>query len=298
VQRHPDLIFDVGLHLGQDTGYYLAKGYRVVAIDAAADLVERASQRFVDAIANGRLTLLHGAITAEPGSTVKFFKNDTLSIWGTVDSIRAKRVSYGRSVTAVEVPAIHLEDVMGAYGVPYFMKVDIEGADTLCLQALSRVAECERPASLSIESDRDSWDNVQHEFELLTGLGYNRFAVVQQATVEQIQKPIRTLDGRWVLHRFERDGSGPFGEDLGVPWLEAPQALARYRRIFRGYSAVNTVRDWLQGDASADPGDEPQHRPTARFPARLKHGSVVLARDHLRRPLLGWYDTHALRVDQ
>ncbi len=28
----PDLIYDVGMHDGEDTAYYLARGYRVVAI--------------------------------------------------------------------------------------------------------------------------------------------------------------------------------------------------------------------------------------------------------------------------
>jgi hypothetical protein len=31
---HPDLIFDVGFHRGEDTDFYLKKGFRVVAVEA------------------------------------------------------------------------------------------------------------------------------------------------------------------------------------------------------------------------------------------------------------------------
>ena len=38
--RADDLIFDIGMHIGQDTEVYLKKGFRVVAVEAllAADL--------------------------------------------------------------------------------------------------------------------------------------------------------------------------------------------------------------------------------------------------------------------
>jgi len=36
----PDLIYDIGLHDGDDTAYYLHKGYRVIAVDADPTMVE------------------------------------------------------------------------------------------------------------------------------------------------------------------------------------------------------------------------------------------------------------------
>lgn len=38
LERH--LIFDVGMHLGEDSDCYLRKGYRVVAFEANAQLIE------------------------------------------------------------------------------------------------------------------------------------------------------------------------------------------------------------------------------------------------------------------
>ena len=32
--KHADLIYDVGMHRGEDTAFYLRKGFRVVAVEA------------------------------------------------------------------------------------------------------------------------------------------------------------------------------------------------------------------------------------------------------------------------
>ena len=37
-----NLIFDLGMHRGEDTELYLKKGFRVVAVDADAELCEQA----------------------------------------------------------------------------------------------------------------------------------------------------------------------------------------------------------------------------------------------------------------
>ncbi len=63
-----DLIFDVGLHKGEDTEFYLKKGFRVVGIEASSELCEVASQRLSSYVTSGQLTILNAAITRIPGS--------------------------------------------------------------------------------------------------------------------------------------------------------------------------------------------------------------------------------------
>jgi 16S rRNA A1518/A1519 N6-dimethyltransferase RsmA/KsgA/DIM1 with predicted DNA glycosylase/AP lyase activity len=43
---HQDLIYDVGMNNGDDTAYYLRRGFRVVAIEADTRLVRCAAERF------------------------------------------------------------------------------------------------------------------------------------------------------------------------------------------------------------------------------------------------------------
>src|SRR5688500_13122165 len=53
------LIYDVGLHNGDDSAYYLAKGFRVVAIDANPDLCKACRRRFASEISAGQMTILN-----------------------------------------------------------------------------------------------------------------------------------------------------------------------------------------------------------------------------------------------
>jgi hypothetical protein len=50
----PDLIYDVGFHVGEDTEFYLKKGYRVLAVEANPELCARGQMRFADAIRDHR----------------------------------------------------------------------------------------------------------------------------------------------------------------------------------------------------------------------------------------------------
>src|SRR5258705_4089288 len=44
----PQLIYDVGAHEGQDTAFYLKKGFKVVAIEASPQLSAKLSEKFSD----------------------------------------------------------------------------------------------------------------------------------------------------------------------------------------------------------------------------------------------------------
>src|SRR5438552_3551045 len=63
----PKLIYDVGMNNGDDTAYYLSRGFRVVAIEAVPELAVGATERFALEIAAGRLTVLNIGISAEEG---------------------------------------------------------------------------------------------------------------------------------------------------------------------------------------------------------------------------------------
>lgn len=52
-----DLVLDIGMHRGADTEWCLAKGFRVVAVEANPALVKDVTERFADAIAAGRLII-------------------------------------------------------------------------------------------------------------------------------------------------------------------------------------------------------------------------------------------------
>ncbi len=273
-----NLIYDVGLHKGEDSEFYLKKGFRVVAIEALSELCEIARLRLQKYVETGQLIILNVAISNENGA-IKFFANRQNSVWGTSNEMWAKRNErMGTSSREITVEGTRFSEVLAKYGMPYYLKIDIEGSDLLCVSCLKDFQS--RPKYLSLESAKTSWRSLRTEFALLEGLGYSRFKVVQQNDVVAQVAPNPPREGRYAEHQFEHGASGLFGEELPGLWLSKKEALKFYRKIFLGYR--------LYGD------DGILSRPYGEggFLQRSSIGRRVL---RYTRSQMGWYDTHAAR---
>jgi FkbM family methyltransferase len=226
------LIYDVGAHIGEDTEFYLKKGFRVVAIEANPALADNLREKFRTHIDNGGLVVVSYAIAEAPGE-VGFYLSER-SEWGTVQSAFAERnASMGSPSTLIKVKAIRLQDVLAEYGTPYYLKIDVEGTDVLCLKSLLDLPD--RPKYVSIESDKRSWEALLQEFELFKQLGYTKFKIVDQEQVYRQKAPRPAAEGLYIDHSFEPGSSGLFGRELPGKWLTMRQALRHYRLIYLRY---------------------------------------------------------------
>ena len=224
-----NLIFDVGAHRGQDAEYYLKKGYRVVAVEAEPVHVAFMQTRFPEAVADGRLTIVGRAIAAHHGE-VTFYRNKTVSVYGTVEPEWAKRnIEVGTQVEEITVDSITAQELFSQYGIPFYLKVDIEGSDLLVLEALKGFLA--RPPYLSIESDSPCLDNILRQFSTMKDLGYEEFKIVPQHLIQDQRSPMVSAHGNSCIHKFEPGSSGLFGEDIEGPWLSASEAIANYKGI-------------------------------------------------------------------
>jgi FkbM family methyltransferase len=129
-----DLIFDVGLNVGQDTAFYLSRGYRVVAIEADPILAEAARKRFCLAIEAGNLEIVNAGIAAHEG-IAEFWICDGKSEFNSFHKDIGARDGYPHH--RIEVPTVRFASVLERFGTPHFLKIDIEGNDVLCLGDLS-----------------------------------------------------------------------------------------------------------------------------------------------------------------
>lgn len=172
-----DLIYDVGMHNGEDTAYYLSKGFRVVAIDANPDLVTAAKEKFQTAVAESRLVVIHAAIASELGSATFWVCNELRGL-SSFDRDRAS--SLGHQPTSVQVPTVPLDQIFQAQGVPFYLKVDIEGHDHVAVGAIKNE---DAPAYVSMEI------NSIDDFYLLRQKGYNQFKCIRQGFFDQVLSP-------------------------------------------------------------------------------------------------------------
>lgn len=226
-------IFDLGLHKGEDAEFYLKKSFRVIGVDANADLCQAAAEKLRPFIETGQFVIVNKAIAPQSG-TITFYRNVS-SVWGTVSpdwADRNERRGYANSTEMVE--AITMADLVRDYGVPYYLKIDIEGMDMVALRGLQDFEE--RPSYVSIESDKDSFRELRREITTLLELGYDRFKVVPQKTISKQRLPKPAREGIYIDHRFPFGSSGAFGEEAPGTWMSADQAIEAYRPIFLRYA--------------------------------------------------------------
>jgi len=270
-----DLIYDIGLHQGEDSEFYLAKGFRVVGVDANPDTCRAAEVRLRDFIEAGRLKIVNVAVSDSAGS-LQFFRSQKTE-WGTaVEEWRDQNRAQGCWSDEISVRAVTLPDLLREHGAAHYIKIDIEGMDVIALRSLEGVDF--RASYISIESAfprNASFANIRSEFAALSGLGYRWFKIVPQHEVINQAPPEPALEGGYAPFRFSGGSSGLFGEEAPGVWLSHDEALTAFRNIIR------------------------QNSPQAQL---YRHYRLFVRYAALMHRLgknvdLGWYDIHARHAD-
>jgi FkbM family methyltransferase len=215
------LIYDIGYHRGEDTSHYLEKGYRVIAVEANPLLANQGQQRFKNAIKSGQLHLLNLGIGQED-NILEFWVNDTQSEWSSFD----KNIGCRNNTRchAEMIQCVPLYNLFAKYGVPFYLKIDIEGNDIYCLQ---QIDPNNKPKYVSCEACHLDWLTLLHE------KGYTKFKMINQFDGFHAFNPVR--EGslirifrnrlRWFLikripslYKFQKGASGFFAEETDGPW--------------------------------------------------------------------------------
>lgn len=239
--KHDDVIFDIGMHNGNDTAYYLAKGFRVVAVEANPMLARSAAARFADAVSSQQLAILNVGISRFRG-TATFYVNRHRSEWS---SFHPEIASRGDPVDEVIVQTVTSSDLFRTYGVPHYVKIDIEGHDQMVVSEIAGLAL--KPSYVSFENGDLSL------FEMLTEAGYGRFKLLNQRLVPELSYTVNSGNGAAITRRFPFGASGPVPEDIPAPWLPAEDM----RDLLKHHHAARAARtgpdvDWFDLHAKLD----------------------------------------------
>ncbi len=214
-----DLIFDLGVNHGEDTDYYLDKGFRVVGAEADPILVERLRSRFAEALACDRFVLEPVGVMETRGRRA-FHRNLECDHGSSFDAAAAGR-NQART-EATEVDCLTLADLFERYGCPYYLKMNLTGVDRDILATLKSIPV--RPTFLSLEEFDAETINA------LFALGYNMFSIRPQHDKSWVRLPDPPREGRFVQRLFTPRDSGPFGRE--VPgWMSLMSARKVYRRL-------------------------------------------------------------------
>jgi FkbM family methyltransferase len=289
-----NLIYDLGLHRGEDSEFYLKKGFSVVAVEANPTLASETERRLQSYVKSGQLVIENKAISDRDCVSIPFYVCDNVSVWGTTqtDWVERNRIA-GAEVRQISVPSTRFASLIARHGVPYYLKMDIEGADTLCLRDLRTIED--RPKFISLESSLSSFEELIEEFCLFQALGYTLYKIVPQHQVNKQRLPQPAREGTYVAHAFAEGSSGAFGDELPGEWIDLEAAIRRFVAIYRKHRltgpdgslskltrrVVNTGLGARQ-QANASPMKLAARKSVWRLGAALG----------LRA---GWFDTHAKR---
>lgn len=224
-----NLIYDIGAHSGEDTKYYLSKGFRVVAFEANPQLIGVLNTRFEKEILSGRLTVVEGAIADLEGDAETEFYVSENSFMGTINyKWASENQRKGIGFKKIRVRVVNFEGVLSSYGIPYYAKIDIEGSDNICLSHFATLPI--KPRFLSFEADRLSLENFCKVVRMLESAGYASFLPVQQASTHLNKNLFPPKEGLYTDHVFTPGETGPFGNELPNRWIEAGEVIEWYLR--------------------------------------------------------------------
>ena len=256
------LVYDVGVNDGKDSAYYLARGFRVVGVEASPVMAEQLRSRFAGEIQQGDFILLNAAVAEDEGEA-EFWLSDH-SEWSSFDKARAARDGFG--CRAVSVKTRPFRSILEEHGRPYFCKIDIEGYDRLCLRGFDPGTA---PDYISVEL---ALQDPVPDLELLRALGFSRFKIISQMTWSQ---PLP------LLTRLQ----------CALPW-RAAALLRQGEKRFRG---VRAVEDWAFAFNSSGPFGEDTPGPWRTYDDILQlYGAMKSVEDRrVRKGLHDWFDIHA-----
>jgi len=176
-------IFDMGFYDGADSRAYLSGGYCVIGVEADPDLVSVALSNFAVWVATGQLQIANVAVAphGEPSAWTVFYRSKCSKEWNSfIKNVgcRACLPPHAVDLNAceqVKVTSTECAGIFGTFGVPHYVKLDIEGAETGCFQAMQRFPPgTQLPFYISTEITELEYIDTLHK------LGYKGFKLVRQ----------------------------------------------------------------------------------------------------------------------
>ena len=186
------IAFDVGAYTGDTTDKLLQVYDKVICIDANPNMINNLRKKYTEA----PVEIIEGCIS-DSKTDIDFYIS-THDDWCSSKREIAERLECAQ---VIQVKPLSIVDIIDSHGCPYYLKCDIEGADTILLRQLAKSNY--RPTYISCESEcignRDIDLSANEDLNVLNemkNLGYNKFVLVNQRTnrINESVTPFRSYD--------------------------------------------------------------------------------------------------------
>lgn len=160
-----NLIFDIGANVGDFTYVYSKSCSKVISVEPQKELYSYLKNRFKN---NKKVIVENVGVSNKLGHLRMYIDNKNKAM-GSFNKDWNK--SWGNEVdNSYFVKVITLDKLIEKYGLPDYIKIDVEGYEYVVLQGLSH-----KTKYLSFEFHNKVLPDVINRIELLHSLGYTRF---------------------------------------------------------------------------------------------------------------------------
>lgn len=211
------IIYDFGANNGLNLNYFLKKADKVVAIEANPNLVEKIKNSFSKEIEDGRL-FIEQCVASNSFGKVNFYVNKIHDVLSTM-ILPEEEVENYNAIFIDQKPA---SEIIKKHGNPFYVKIDIEGADGLILKDIfsSRIY----PEFISAECH-----NIDVFCHMVASGKYSMFNLVDGGSVQND-------------YGFAYHSSGPFGDDIKGKWLNANDFFERLAENGLGWKDIHAKK--------------------------------------------------------
>jgi FkbM family methyltransferase len=168
-----DTVFDIGANVGNFTALMLSLGAKkIVTVEPTSFLVDSLRQRFVG---RPEVVIVPKAVSDHIG-TVEFYISEAHTIstaskdWVTQSRFTNEHTWYA----PVTVDCVTIDSLIETYGVPEFLKIDVEGYELTALKGLTKFIK----SIIAFEWAEEKKSEIEQSLKYLHDLGYNKFSHV------------------------------------------------------------------------------------------------------------------------
>lgn len=218
------LLFDIGANRGDAVEAGLQKGYKVIALEPAPKVYAELIRNY---IYNPNVIPLKFAVSNSNNQEIEFYEcvEDGLSTmeksWLTDPSMPYN----GKEYRAIKANTITLDSLVDIYGIPYLIKIDVEGAEWFVFKGMTK-----KYNTLTFEWTIETVSDHIEQLKYLRSLGYTEYG--PQFIEHHLQEPDHwfSLDNPnldvWIAHNEDiwtdklwmRSGLRPTA-DVGMCWV-------------------------------------------------------------------------------
>jgi len=229
------LIYDIGVNSGEDSRFYLEKGFSVVGVEANPLIAAELRETFSKEILEGRYILEECGIWSH-AKYLTFYRNLDNDHWSSFDPGYGCR--NGTAYEEIEIKCITALELFEMYGMPRYLKIDVEGADRYIVSNLKSLEVL--PVYVSVEEyGVDSIDELNKS-------GYKQFYFASQRDKKWAIPPNPAKEGTYFNKVFDGYDSGLFGSELPGEWMDYATARDHFIRNIRNenHEYVGPDHEW------------------------------------------------------